>query len=106
MRTTLTLLACLIWAPMTAGCHRSSEICDIICECEKCSDHSYDECIIKFDAAEDFAAAYDCSDQYNQAYDCVAANSKNCVANDFSPDPACDDDIQKINECTNSNSSL
>lgn len=106
MRTILTLLACLVVAPMTAGCHRSGEICDIICDCEKCSDRGYDECIIRFDATEDIATAHGCSDQFNRAYDCVSAHSTNCKAGDFAPDATCKEDIDGIDQCIASNSAL
>jgi len=106
MRTILTLLACLIVAPMTAGCHRSGEICDIICECENCSDRDYDECTIKYDAAEDIASTYGCLDQYDRAYDCVANKSNNCIADNFGPDIDCLDDITDVNKCIDSNSAL
>jgi len=91
---------------MTTGCHRSGEICDIICQCESCSDRDYDECIISYDALEDVAATYGCLDDYDRAYDCVMDQGNNCIADNFIPDADCGNEIADIGECIDDNSAL
>jgi hypothetical protein len=105
MRNILLLLACLAVAPVVSGCHRSGEICDLVCDCENCSNTEYDECIIKYDANEDIASTYGCIDQYDRAQDCVV-NNHDCVADNFGPQLECLDDIADIGKCIDSNSSL
>jgi hypothetical protein len=106
MRTILILLACLLLAPVTAGCHRSADICDLICQCEDCTDREYDECIIDYDATEDISATYGCLDDYDRAYDCVMTKSNNCLNDNFAPDLDCADDINDVSECINDGSAL
>jgi hypothetical protein len=105
MRTILTLLACLMVAPLATGCSRSGEYCDLACQCESCSDRDYDECTIKYDASSDTADAYGCSDQFDQVHECVI-NNNDCIADNFAPEASCLDDIADLSKCIDKNSSL
>jgi hypothetical protein len=105
MRTILTLLACLAVAPVAAGCSRSGEYCDTLCQCESCSDTEYDECVIQYESTEDTADAYGCTDDFDIAHECVMVNN-DCVADNFAPELECLDDIADVNDCINDNSSV
>lgn len=105
MRTMLTLLACLMLAPMATGCSRSGEYCDTVCQCESCSDRDYDECIINYEAAEETASVYGCIDDFDIAHVCVM-NNNDCLANNFAPEADCLDDILDVTQCIDANSAL
>lgn len=105
MRNILLLLSCLVVAPLSAGCSRSGEYCDTACQCENCSDRDYDECVIKYEAAEDTAGAYGCLDHFDRAHDCVM-NNNDCIADNFAPELECLDDIGDVDNCIRSNSAI
>lgn len=105
MRIVLTMLACLVLAPAATGCSRAGEYCDLACECEGCSDRDYDECLIEYEATEDTAATYGCSDDFYIAHDCVMVNN-DCLADNFTPELECVDDIADVDECIRDNSAI
>lgn len=107
MRNIMLLLACLVAAPMVAGCAsgRAVDYCDTACQCEDCSDLEYDECIIQYEASEDSASAYGCDVDFDIAHECVMANN-DCIADNFAPELECLDDIADVDDCIRDNSSI
>jgi hypothetical protein len=106
MRTILTLLACLALAPLASACGGyAAEYCDAACDCEKCSDNEYEECIIEYESAEDTAATYGCDVDFGYAHDCVILNN-DCVADRFGPELECLDDFAEVDECIRDNSAI
>lgn len=104
MRNIMILLACLSLAPLTA-CSRAAEFCDLACQCENCSDSEYDECVINWDASEARAETYGCLDQFDRAHECVMTNN-DCLADNFTPELECADDILDVEQCVDANSAL
>jgi hypothetical protein len=105
MRNFLIMLACLVVAPLATGCSTAGEYCDAACDCERCSDTEYDECVINYKAAEDTADTYVCSDDFLWAHDCVMINN-DCIADNFAPELECVDDIADVDDCIRSNSAI
>lgn len=105
MRKILILLAGLVVAPLSTGCSKSGEYCDLACQCENCSDTDYDECVIKYEAAEDTANTYGCADQFDRAHECVLTNN-DCLADNFTPELECIDDIGDVDNCIRGNSAI
>jgi hypothetical protein len=106
MRTILTFLACLALAPLATGCGGAAgEYCELACECERCSDNEYDECIIQYEAAQDTADVYGCDVDYENAHICVLENN-DCVNDRFVPELKCLDDLGDVNDCINDNSAV
>lgn len=107
MRTIFIILACLAFAPVVSGCHgTASEYCDLKCDCEKCSDNKYDECIINYEAGMDAANAYGCTERWDDLHAC-AMDNHGCALNIFSADlVACGDEGVSLARCTDDNSAL
>lgn len=105
MRTILTLLACLMLAPLTSGCSVAGEYCDVKCQCEDCSDREYDECLIDYEATEDVADAYGCLEDFDRLHVCVIENN-DCTLDNFIADVRCSDEGIDLADCINDSSSL
>jgi hypothetical protein len=55
---------------MGPGCTQGKELCDLTCDCTKCSDRAFDECVISVNAGVDQADAYDCRTEYDDYFEC------------------------------------
>lgn len=53
------------------GCTRAAALCEIICECEHCSDQAKATTCGDLAIAEDVAASYDCTAKYELLANCV-----------------------------------
>ncbi|MEM9696801.1 MAG: hypothetical protein AAGA56_29970 [Myxococcota bacterium] len=90
------------------GCSSTaSEICDLVCECQRCSDRAREECENNYKAQEERASAFECEADYEAYSDCIIDNPE-CDDDDpngqllpakrFDADD-CDDELADLNEC-------
>jgi hypothetical protein len=97
-------LAVLGIAVLVGGCAgRATEICDLECECEHCSDREYERCRINVNEALDRADAY--TDQADALFQC-ALDSGHCHTDVFVYDDHCAFDVEDLALCEDRNSAL
>jgi hypothetical protein len=95
-----------IGAVIAPGCGGlPSDVCDVICECERCNDRAEDECLIRANRRQDTAAAYGCEDESDDYGNCVVDNN-NCEQSQFQPGTRCNDDYQILLDCMVDNSAV
>ncbi|MDI1483301.1 hypothetical protein [Polyangium sp. y55x31] len=72
IRTILVNAALLLGlAAASSGCSRAQVVCDLICECEHCSDENEVQTCGQFATQEDVADAYDCGDAWTTYTLCI-----------------------------------
>jgi hypothetical protein len=103
-------LAVLGLVALGTGCAgRATEICDLQCECEHCSDAEYERCRINVNEGLDVADAYDCTDEADRLYQC-AIDSGHCHnvggSDHFVYDDHCAFDLEDLALCEDRNSAL
>ncbi len=88
------------------GCAtQADELCDLECECERCSDRARDECGINNAAFVDRASIYGCDAELDEYLQC-AVDDNDCDDNDFEIDDSCNDERDDLFECIADNSDL
>ena len=96
----------LVASVAVPGCGtQADELCDIQCECERCSDRRWDECGIDANAQADQAAIYGCQAEYDEFIEC-AIDDNDCDDNSFSIDDSCDNEREDFAECIADNSDI
>lgn len=84
----------------TAG----ADLCDAKCDCERCSDREYDECLIETNADIDVADTYGCSDERGAYEDCVLRKSF-CTGRDYKLEKDdCSGQRKVLSDCIDDNS--
>ncbi len=87
-----------------AGCGTAYQVCDVVCDCTKCNDRTWDECELEINRMLDTAEAYDCVDEMDTFVDCVQ-NDSECDDTAFSIED-CLEDYADLAECIDDNSDL
>ena len=80
------------------ACSTAGDLCDLICDCQKCNDRALDNCEIGVDALIDASDAYGCNDDADTATQCVIDNN-DCNNNNFQISNKCLDDLQDLSRC-------
>jgi hypothetical protein len=84
------------------GCTMGQEICDLQCDCTKCSDRAYDDCVDSYDRSVEVADAYDCRTEFDDLHECYVDNF-DCDEKDNQiegPDfDDCADEQKEYSEC-------
>lgn len=67
---------CLVLALSSAGCFggcgaSGSDYCDVKCDCDRCSDRDYDDCLDEFEYEADYADRRGCSPEWDDYAACV-----------------------------------
>ncbi len=100
------LLLALFPLAATACGSSASDLCDVSCDCEACSDRGYDECTIEEQYRIDEADIYGCEDLYLEYQDC-AIQRYSCNNGRFDvPDNQCGPERQRWHECIGDGSAL
>lgn len=84
------------------GCSLGKEVCDLQCDCTKCSDRAFDDCVDSYNRDADRAEAYDCRTEFDELHECFVDNFKCDEKDNVIEGPDADDcaDEQKdLNEC-------
>lgn len=84
------------------GCTIGKEVCDLQCDCTKCSDRAFDDCVDQTNAAVDTADAYDCRAEFDAYKDCYVDNFKCDEELNVPEGPDaddCADEQQDLGEC-------
>lgn len=77
------LAASLALVVTTAGCGSSFEdLCDDACDCEGCSDATYDLCVDYGETYEELAEDYGCEDEFDDYIECLR-DTATCIAGDY-----------------------
>ncbi|TKC95875.1 hypothetical protein [Polyangium fumosum] len=105
IRTILVNAALLLGlASASVGCSRAQVICDIICECEHCSDESEIQTCEQLATQENVADAYDCGDAWVTYTTCVEEQGT-CNETDAryttekDNNDVCNDERDALNSC-------
>ena len=99
-------LALCAAALFLAGCPgRAVEWCDLQCDCEHCSEHEYEKCVIDVNEQLDVADAYGCTDQADRLYEC-AMDEGHCANDHWVTDDYCGGDWTDTLQCIDINSSI
>ncbi|MDI1483299.1 hypothetical protein [Polyangium sp. y55x31] len=64
-------LVLLSLAGVSVGCSRAQVVCDLICECQHCSDQDEIMICARYSTLEDEADAYGCSDAWTAYTICI-----------------------------------
>lgn len=83
----------------------ADELCDLQCDCTRCSDRARDECGINANANEDSASIYGCSAEYDEYIQC-ALEDNDCDDNSFEIDSSCADELEDLQKCVADNSDI
>lgn len=101
-------LAAFLLSPVAvglgSGCGTAYDVCEVVCECTKCSDRARDECEIEVDRMVDVASAYDCVDDMDVYVECVMTDS-DCDDTSFSSND-CAEDFADLADCIDDNSDI
>jgi hypothetical protein len=105
------------------GCSKGKNLCDLICDCTKCSDRGFDDCVDQINGGVATAKAYECEVELNAVYDCYTQEF-DCDDRDNTIDhpcsaqflpgsagctngnPDCEDEERDLGECIADNSDL
>ncbi len=87
------------FAGAAGGCGpAASDICDLKCECEGCSEAERDDCIADIEATVTLAESKGCSDQYSAWLVCVESEAECRSGEEFTWD-GCDIEEDALAEC-------
>jgi len=110
IRSILVNAFLLLGLAASAGCSRAQIVCDIVCECEHCSDEREILVCADYATQEDVADAYGCGDAWNTYTVCIEEQGT-CDANEANystvsdNQDACDDERSAVNSCIDAASS-
>lgn len=103
---TLAAVLGLVATATAASCSHSSahELCDAICECEKCSDRKADDCVLEEGARQDVANAYGCDPERIDLDECLLRAGECTDANWHYPGNDCVNERQDLCDCIDAKS--
>lgn len=87
------------------GCGQAVEVCDVVCECEHCSDRAEDLCLIEVDRILERAEAYGCDSEAEELLDCVV-DDNDCDDANFTFNDCLIDEGVELQECMNDESDI
>lgn len=105
IRTILVNAALLLGlAAASSACSRAQVVCDIICECEHCSDENEVQTCEQLATQEAVADAYDCSDAWSTYTTCIeeqgTCDEKEARYSTVKDNnDLCDDERDALNSC-------
>lgn len=99
------LIALALGASTQACGGDAGEICDLACDCERCNDEEYDECVVDVEATIDIASAYGCDAEADDLSACIIDRA-DCVGDEFTYDNGCGPEVIDLAICIDRESSL
>ncbi len=93
-------------AGVSVGCSRAQVVCDLVCECEHCSDEDEILTCQQYATTEDVADAYDCGDAWTTLSVCLEEQGR-CdekearfsTQNEDTNEDRCDGERDALNAC-------
>jgi hypothetical protein len=106
IRKTLVNAVFLLAMASAAGCSRAQVVCDLICECEHCSDEDEIKTCAALSTREDVADAYDCGDAWSTYTLCVEEqgtcdekDARYSTVDDNANEDRCRDEQDAVSAC-------